>query len=154
MNIIENLAVVPTEVYWIEGNHSRLIEFTIIDAMPFIYQNAKHIKFDVSPRLRKAFMYGNNLVGLHHGEMKKDQMFNWLQVEFRELWGKAKYAEQHSGHIHQEQVVEKGGIINRTNPTGKAPDMYETRNGWKSEKAAVAYLWSKTDKLKGQFYLR
>ena len=154
MYIIENLAIAETEVIWIEGNHSRLVEYTLFRSLPYVYLHAKHIKFDVSPRIRKAFVYGDNLIGLHHGEMKKDQMFSWLQVEYRELWGKAKYAETHSGHIHQESVTEKGGIINRTNPTSKVQDAYEYENGWKSEKASIAYLWSKEDKLKGQFYLR
>jgi len=154
MYIIENLAIAETEVIWIEGNHSRLVEYTLFQSLPYIYCNAKHIKFDVSPRIRKAFVYGDNLIGLHHGEMKKDQMFGWLQVEHREAWGEAKYAEQHSGHTHQETVIEKGGIINRTNPTSKVQDAYEYENGWKSEKATIAYLWTKHNKLKGQFYLR
>lgn len=154
MYIIEELAIVKTNVYWIEGNHSRLVEYTLFQSLPYIYQNAKHISFDVSPRLRKAFMYGDNLIGLHHGEMNKNEMFNWLQTEFREMWGKAKYAEQHSGHIHQEKVTEKGGIIQRTNPTPKVQDLYEYENGWKSEKTSIAYLWSKKNKLKAQFYLR
>lgn len=154
MYIIEELAITKTNIYWIEGNHSRLVEYTLFQSLPFIYKNAKHITFDVSPRLRKAFMYGDNLIGLHHGEMSKGEMFNWLQVEFREMWGKARYAEQHSGHIHQEKVIEKGGIIQRTNPTPKVQDLYEYENGWKSEKTSIAYLWTKKNKLKGQFYLR
>lgn len=154
MYIIENLAIAETEVIWIEGNHSRLVEYTLFQSLPYIYQDVHHIKFDVSPRIRKAFMYGGNLVGLHHGEMKKDQLFGWIQNEFRELWGKAEYVEQHSGHIHQEMVLEKGGIINRSNPTSKIQDYYEYENGWKSEKASIAYLWTLHNKLKGQFYLR
>ena len=154
MSIIDNLAIVDTEVIWIEGNHSRLVEYTLFQSLPHIYAHAKHIKFDVRPIIRKAFFYKGNLVGLHHGEMKKDQLFNWIQVEFRELWSKSNYVEQHSGHIHQEKVTEKGGIIQRTNPTGKVQDYYEFENGWKSYKAVVAYLWSEKDNLKGQFYLR
>lgn len=154
MYIIENLAVTDTEVIWIEGNHSRLVEYTLFQSLPYIYANAKHIKFDVRPIIRKALFYKGNLIGLHHGEMKKDQLFNWIQVEFRELWAKANYVEQHSGHIHQEKVTEKGGIIQRTNPTGKIQDLYEFENGWKSYKAVVAYLWSEKDNLKAQFYLR
>lgn len=152
--IIERLAIKPTEVIWIEGNHSRLVEFTLFHAVPFIYQNSTHIKFDVTPKLRKAFVYGENLIGLHHGEMNKDKMYSWLQNEYRKEWGEAKYAETHSGHIHQEKVTEKGGIINRTNPTSKTQDLYEYQHGWVSQKASIAYLWSKKDKLKAQFYLR
>lgn len=152
--IIENLACVPTEVIWVEGNHSRLVEYTIFQSLPFIFEPVKHIKFEVSPKFRKAFMFHKNLVGLHHGEMGKENMFTWLQQEYRELWGMADYVEQHSGHIHQEKVTEKAGIIQRTNPTSKAQDAHEAMNGWSSNKATIAYLWSKNKKLKAQFYLR
>lgn len=152
--IIENLAMVETEVIWIEGNHSRLVEYTLFQALPLIYDHAKHIKFDVCPKMRKAFVYGDNLIGLHHGDMNKEMMFGWLQLEYRKEWGKVKYAETHSGHIHQEKVQEKYGIINRTNPTSKALDLYEYQNGWISNKATLAYLWSKTDALQAQYYLR
>lgn len=154
MYIIDNLAVTDTEVIWIEGNHSRLVEYTLFQSLPYIYANAKHIKFDVSPRIRKAFVFGENLIGLHHGEMNKNEMFNWLQIEYREYWGKVSYAEQHSGHTHQEKVVEKGGIIQRTNPTSKSIDLYEYQNGWNSEKTSIAYLWHKKEKLLSTHYLR
>jgi hypothetical protein len=154
MYIIEELALADTEVFWIEGNHSRLVEYTLFQSLPFIYANVKHIKFHVEPAIRKAFFYKGNLVGLHHGELKSAQLFNWLQVEFRELWGKATYVEQHSGHNHQEKVIEKGGITQRSNPTSKVEDYYEHENGWKSNKATIAYLWSEKENLKAQFYLR
>lgn len=154
MYIVDNLAIVPTEFIWVEGNHSRLVEFAVFWSMQFIYANAKHIKFDVSPKVRKAFVYGDNLIGLHHGEMVKDESHSWLQMEFREEWGKSKYAETHSGHIHQEKVIERHGIINRTNPTPKVQDGYEAENGWKSNKASIAYLWTKHDQLEAQFWLR
>jgi hypothetical protein len=152
--IIENLAMVDTEVIWIEGNHSRLVEYTLFQSLPLIYDHAKHIKFDVCPKMRKVFTYGDNLIGLHHGDMNKEMMFGWLQMEHRELWGKAKYAETHSGHIHQEKVQEKYGIINRTNPTPKGTDLYEYQNGWSSNKTLIAYLWSKKNALQAQYYLR
>lgn len=155
MATIEKLSIIPTKLIWIEGNHSRLVEYAVFQALPFIYRDWNNVEFDVRPISRKWFFYKGNLVGLHHGEMKKDTMFNWLQVEARELWGKANYVEQHSGHMHQELVTqEKGGIIQRTNPTSKVQDLYEFENGWKSNKVTIAYLWSENDNLKAQFYLR
>lgn len=155
MEMINYLAVVPTEVIWVEGNHSRLVEFIVFQALPFIFRNEDHISFDVRPIVRKAIFYKGNLIGLHHGEMKKEQLFNWMQVEFKSLWGVSNYVEQHSGHLHQEMVTkEKGGIVQRTNPTHKATDLYEFENGWKSNKVTIAYLWGEKENLKAQFYLR
>lgn len=154
MEIIDTIAIVETEVIWIEGNHSKNLEFAVFNALPYIYKNATHIKFNVSPRARKIFTYGNNLVGIHHGEMNKANAHGWLQTEFREEWGKSTYAETHSGHIHHESVVEKNGIINRSNPTLKPLDKYEYQEGYSSNKATLCYLWSKEDNLKAVYYVR
>ena len=154
--IIEQLSTgIDTELYWIEGNHSRLLEYSIFMSLPLIFKNNKYLKFHVEPISRKAFLYKGNLVGLTHGEVKKNEQFLWLQSEFKELWGQSTYAEIHSGHLHQEiETSEKGGIIQRTNPTIKEQDLYEFENGWKSYKAVVAYLWSEKENLKAKFYLR
>lgn len=155
MRIIDTLAIVPTEVYWIEGNHSRNLEFAVFYGIPFIYANSKHITFDVTPKLRKAFTYGDVLVGLHHGEMNKNFKFNWLQVEYREAWGRAKFAETHSGHIHHESVTGKGGITERSNPSPKIIDKYEYEEGYVgTERAVMAYLWHKNKGLLQLHYLK
>lgn len=142
------------EVIWVGGNHSRNIEFAVFNAMPFIFRDYTNIKFDVSPRDRKAFVWGENLIGLEHGELNKKNEFNWLQNEFRELWGITTYSEQHSGHIHHESVKEGGGIIKRSNPTPKPIDKYEYSEGYFSAKRVVGYLWHKTDNLIAQFYYK
>lgn len=155
MRIIDTLAIVETEVIWIEGNHSRNLEFAVFYGIPFAYKTNKHIKFDVSPKLRKAFTYGDVLVGLHHGEMNKNHKFNWLQVEFREEWGKAKFTETHSGHIHHESTTSKGGIVERSNPTPKIIDKYEYEEGYVgTERAVMAYLWHKNKGLLQINYLK
>lgn len=155
MAIIEAVAMVPTEVKWIPGNHSRNIEFAVFYAMPIIYQNAKHISFDVGPRGRKAFMYGDVLVGLEHGEISKENRYTWLQVEYREEWGRSRYAEIHSGHLHHEEVQTKGGIRRRTNPTPKPVDNYEYNEGYVgTPKEVLCYLWDKQEGLKSVHYLK
>lgn len=154
LRIIDALMFVPMEIYWIEGNHSKNVEFAVFNSLPYIYSKAKHIKFDVSPRERKAFVYGSNLVGLHHGEIGKEARFTWLQNEFRKEWGECTYAETHSGHLHHEAVDEKGGIISRTNPSPKPVDKYEYGEGYVSNKVVLAYVWHKDQHLKSVHYLR
>lgn len=156
MYIIDETSFVDTEILWVEGNHSKLVEFTVFWGLQLIYRNCEHIKFDVSPKKRKRFVYGDNLIGLLHGdEIKKKEQETWLQYEFREEWGKCKYAEVHSGHFHKEEVTsENGGITRRTNPTIKATDKYEYDHAWISKKAVLCYIWHKEDNLKSIHYLK
>lgn len=154
MEIISTLSILPTEVYWVEGNHSRNIEFAVFNAMPFIFKNEKHIKFNVTPMERKAFVYGQNLIGLEHGEINKKNEFNWLQVEFRKEWGETSYSEQHSGHIHHESVKTQGGIIKRSNPSLKPIDKYEYGEGYHSFKRVIGYVWHEEDNLTEQLFYK
>lgn len=156
MYIIDETSSVDTEILWVEGNHSKLVEFTVFWSLKLVYRNVEHIKFDVSPKKRKRFVYGDNLVGLLHGdEIKKKEQETWLQYEFREEWGQCKYAEVHSGHLHQEIVTgESGGITRRTNPTIKATDKYEYDHAWISKKVVLAYLWHKEENIKSIHYLK
>lgn len=154
--IIDNTAIVPMEVKWVGGNHSELIEFSIFWSLPMIYKGNKNIDFDVTPKQRKILQIGEVLIGLLHGHnIDKKELNTWLQYEFREEWGKAKYAELHSGHFHTEIITDEiGGITKRTNPTLKLIDKYEYDHGWFSKKVVLAYLWHETEHLKEIYYLK
>lgn len=156
MYIIDQLAIIDTDIISVPGNHSILVEFTIFYGMKFIYSKCEHIKFNISVKTRTAFLYGKNLIGLLHGnDIGKDEQSTWLQEEYREWWSIATYAEIHSGHFHKElSTNEKGGITQRTNPALKVIDKYEYDHGWKSKKAVLGYVWNKEEHLKEIFYFK
>lgn len=146
--IVAELSDFETEVYWVAGNHSEVLEFALFDTLKESWTDNEHIKFSVDASLRKAFLYGTNLVGLTHGNMPKKQLFGWLASEFPELWGQAKYRELHYGHSHQEKVEENGGVVNRLIPTTKDQDDYEYRQGFqRTSKIIQCFVWDKEDGL-------
>lgn len=133
----------------VQGNHSYLAEFAIFDALKDAWSENDHISFDVGEKKRKAFLYGNQLVGMYHGDMPKRQQFDWLARDFREMWGKAKFVEQHSGHLHHESVETKGAITSRTLNTIKKTDEYEVSMGYKNVKRVIqTFIYDKVDGLK------
>lgn len=156
MYIIDTTSIIPMEVKWVSGNHSKLVEFAVFYALPMIYKDNPEIQFDVDPVTRKVLSHGEVLIGLAHGnDIGKKEMFTWLQHEFREQWAKAKYVEIHLGHLHQEYVMsEMGGITVRVNPALKVIDKYEHDHAWVSKKMVLAYLYHETEHLKEVFYLK
>lgn len=153
--IIDSTSFIPSEVKWVPGNHSKLVEFSVFYAMPMIYEKSD-IGFDVTPKTRKILAYGKNLVGLAHGnDIGKKEKFTWLQYEFREEWANAEYTEIHMGHLHQEMLTEEiGGITIRVNPALKIIDKYEHDHAWISKKVVMGYLWHETKNLKEVFYIK
>jgi hypothetical protein len=125
--------------------------------MPYIFANNPHIKFDVSPMPRKAYLYGKFLIGLMHGDMPKKQAYNWLQIDYKELWGQCKYAEIHAGHWHREltETDTFAGLTIRYNPTPKPTDHYEYFNGYVgADKKIACYVWDSENGLESIKYFR
>lgn len=135
--IIERLSHFPLHIVFIEGNHSRVLEYSLFKGLSALYSSSKHITFDVSHKRRKAVLLGKTLIGFEHGDMNKKNKFDWLQVEHKQLWAKAEYYEIHEGHIHSETVETKGAVIRRTVPTIKEQDQYEYNEGYMKARNAI-----------------
>lgn len=154
IHIIAELAIVPTEVIAVQGNHSRMVEYAIMYSLHFIFRDNPHITFNITPRLRTCFVYGTNLIGLMHGDMPKKKWFEWLHVEYRTEWGITKRAEIHAGHLHNEMTEgQKSGQMLRFQRSPKPIDGWEYKEGFVgSEKGVMAYLWDAEKGIKQTFY--
>lgn len=155
--ISELSSEVESEVHWIEGNHSRMAEYTLFYSLPIIFSEWSNVKFNISAKRRTAFLYGVNLIGLIHGDMPNKQKGYWLQQEHREKWALASNVEIHEGHTHQEgkETNVIGGITIRTNMTPKNVDGYEYSHGWiGTPKGVTAYLWDFDKGLNSTHYFR
>ncbi len=128
--IVRSFAEFETEVFSVIGNHSGLSELITFDALKDSWKDNPQITFDVDDKLRKAFLYGNTLVGLTHGNMPKANLFGWLASDFSDLWGKSTSRELHYGHFHSEDVTYVGGVTNRRLPTTKGTDDFEDAMGY------------------------
>lgn len=101
--------IMPIEVYWVQGNHSRTLEGSIFEGLSRIYRDVDHVKFHVDGTLRKAFLYGETLIGLEHNDAPKKTRFTWLQYEYSQMWGQAKHYEILAGHEHAENTINDVG---------------------------------------------
>ena len=101
--------IMPIDVYWVQGNHSRTLEGSIFEGLSRIYRDVDHIKWDVDGSLRKAFLYGKTLIGLEHNDAPKKTRFTWLPYEYSKLWGQAEHYEILAGHEHAESTINDTG---------------------------------------------
>lgn len=146
---VAEFADLKLNVYWVQGNHARLTEYALFDGLNDSWSDNGHITFDTTEARRKAFLYGTQLVGLHHGDMPKKQQFDWLSRDFRKLWGQASFVEQHAGHVHHESVETKGAIKSRTLTTIKDTDGYEEGMGYRNISRVVqTFIYDKKEGLK------
>ncbi|MBT7008953.1 hypothetical protein HN960_00760 [Candidatus Peregrinibacteria bacterium] len=136
------LTYAPVEYVYIPGNHDGLSMYHLACVMDAKYGNEKTFTSDLGHANRKWKLVGENLIGLEHGEMSKKNRVHWLAVEASEDWGKSKYRETHSGHLHHEEVIEVGGVKTRRLPGIAPTDYWHHESGYSGAiRATMSFVW-------------
>lgn len=124
-HVIRELSIVETQVNWVQGNHSRTLEFVFFLLVENMFVNNEHIKFNVDETTRKAYMIYDTMINLFHGDIPKKNYYQIFQFEFSDLWGQAKRWELHSGHFHSLSQTTIGGMLHTIHGVQKFTDDYE-----------------------------
>jgi len=129
-----------------EGNHDESGSSWLRQFCRKYYAKNPRVTVDASPKPYYAILHGDILLGYHHGHKTKDAKLRDVfcsDEAFRAMWGKAKYAWIHTGHLHSSAIVETGGCILQRHPTLSARDAYSARGGWQSWRSAEAITYHK-----------
>lgn len=130
-----------------EGNHD-------LDAPPWLHMTFKSI-YEKEPRLEVidgprpyyAYEFGDNLLAFHHGHKKSQpgaiREFFSNDREFRPMWGRARRAYCHTGHLHHEKQDGQGFMKVVQHPTMASKSSYEARAGWESERGCLSFSYHK-----------
>lgn len=137
IKMFADMTNINVDVVWVQGNHSRVTEYMVFQLVKERLREYKYIRWDIDKTIRKAFLHGNTLIGVYHGDMPKQTRFDWLPSEFKHLWSQADYFEIHGGHYHNETTTTKGIMVHRTNTTIKPTDGYERKLGYFNNREVV-----------------
>lgn len=109
----------------VAGNHDPASMVALNIALSMYYDNNHRVIIEDSPRQLWAMLFGNTLIGCHHGHMMKaDRAAMALACSYPEEWGKSKFRTIHSGHIHHTKVIEVGNVLCESFQTLAAKDSY------------------------------
>ncbi|NCC55612.1 MAG: hypothetical protein EOM11_09065 [Erysipelotrichia bacterium] len=129
----------------IPGNHDAQRAYYLGAYLEAWYKEATDVKIDNAPTLRKYEVYGINLIGWSHGDKDFKQLKHVYQSEMREYLSQCTNVEFHTGHVHQEKVVEEfGSVIIRTIPSLAQKSIWEVEAGYTGNRRAQAFVWHKT----------
>ena len=100
--------------------------------------------YDTEPDQWKVHVYGNNALGLTHGDKGRKDLHNIFMANFPKEWGNAQNREVHSGHTHGEEVKDKFGTVVRTLATRNITDKWHYQNGYLgNHKRFQIFEWSR-----------
>jgi hypothetical protein len=149
----------PVDILVISGNHDTTRAFYLGELIASVYENYGDVTVNNSPKTRKYFQWGTNLLGFAHGNNEKAASLpNLMAGEMPQAWAATTHREWHVGHLHhsKEHWFEAGREQNatriRTLPSLCGTDAWHKKQGYVgARKAAEAYLWSKLDGYVGHF---
>ena len=127
-----------------DANHDPVSQIWLREWFSAMYENEPRITVDTSPSPYNAYEFGKTALFFHHGHKRK--VANVSEVfasQFREMFGRTKYAYAHMGHLHSIDVKENNLMVVEQHRTLAAPDAYSARGGWLSGRDAKVITYSR-----------
>ena len=128
----------------LDANHDPVSQIWLREWFAVFYENEPRVSVDTSPNPYNAYEFGNVALFFHHGHKRKvTNVSEVFAAQFREMFGRTKYAYAHTGHLHSIDVKENNLMIVEQHRTLASPDAYAARGGWLSGRDAKVITYSK-----------
>jgi len=125
-----------------EGNHDIVSSIWFRVLFGVFYENEPRVKVIDDETPFTAFTHGNTFLGFHHGHLVKNANLPLLfAARYREMWGQTVRGYIHVGHRHHVEEKEHPGVKVIQHPTIAAPDAYNTRSGYLSEREMTSMTY-------------
>lgn len=127
-----------------DANHDPVSQIWLREWFSVLYENEPRITIDRSPSPYNAYEFGKVALFFHHGHKRKvTNVSEVFAAQFREMFGRTKYAYAHTGHLHSIDVKENNLMVVEQHRTLAAPDAYSARGGWLSGRDAQCITYHK-----------
>ena len=95
--------VAPVDVLHSMSNHDYQSGFHLSHTLKSWFRKADDVSFDISVSHRKYYQYGENLIGLEHGDgAKMDKLPLLMAQERPKMWSETKFRYWYLHHIHHK----------------------------------------------------
>jgi len=131
------LSFAEVEVVYNPSNHDLTHGFFLMQLIEAHFSKST-INFNVNLLHRKAFKYGNNLIGTTHGDGAKiEHLPLLLATEFPILWSETKHRYIYSHHIHHKTSKDFIGVTFETLRSPSGSDSWHQKMGYTGVPRAV-----------------
>ena len=131
-------------ILMLDANHDPVSQIWLREWLAVTYENEPRITVDTSPNPYNAYEFGATALFFHHGHKKRiSDVSSVFASQFREMFGRTKYAYAHTGHLHHLDIKENNLMIVEQHRTLAAPDAYSARGGYLSGRDAKVITYDK-----------
>jgi len=131
------------KIMYSKGNHDESMSWAFVQLLKALFPT---VQFDDSFIERKVHTFGDNFIGITHGDKARKNLHNIFPIEFPMEWARAKNREIHIGHLHVEDGKDVFGIMVRTLSTRNKTDQWHKNNGFVgAHKRFMLFEYSETE---------
>ena len=133
-------------VFCVAGNHDYYSTTLVRCAIQGWFQHASDVSIEQDLSPRQHVLYGKSLLTFMHGDDGPTRNYpSIIAAEKPVMWGKSKWRFIFTGHFHTERELPNfGDITVYRMPSLAGSDDYHARKGYRSRKAIIGYVVSKT----------
>jgi hypothetical protein len=120
-----------------DANHDPVSQIWLREWLSVLYEREPRITVDRSPSPYNAFEFGKVALFFHHGHKRNvENVADVFVAQFRELFGRTKFAYAHTGHQHHLHIKENNLMVVEQHRTLAARDAYAARSGYSAGRDA------------------
>lgn len=161
MSIVRNVLIACIEklrhfapkvkVKMVSGNHDEFSVWHTGSSLECFFNNYKDVQIDNEPKYYKFDEFGKVMIMWTHGDKGKRKDYPLLMASLKpEMFGRTKFREIHTGHLHHERVEEQHGIKVRVLSSLSPSDRWHAENGYMSNlRNSEAFIYNKSQGLIG-----
>lgn len=115
------------------GNHDEHTSQMLTLALSSLYERNRRVTFDESPAKFHYHLFGQNFIGVHHGDTVKPEALAGIMAADRPVeWGATSFRYWFTGHVHHKRLFELPGCTVESFRTLAAKDAWHTASGYRS----------------------
>lgn len=133
------------KVKMVSGNHDQFSVWHLGSSLECFFHNYTDVQIDNSPRYQKYDEFGKIMIMWTHGDKGKRKDFPLLMAtEQPKMFGRTKFREVHTGHLHTDRVEEQHGVKVRTLSSLSPADKWHAENGYLGNlRSSEAFVYNK-----------
>lgn len=137
------------------GNHDDHTAVMLAVYLDALFSGNKRVSVDLSPARFHYFRFGQNFIGIHHGDLvKPDKLPSVMAADRPEDWGQTKYRRWLTGHIHSQKRWDLAGCEVESFRILPPRDVYAESNGYRSARSMDCILMHRERGEVGRFTVR
>jgi len=134
----------PVSVVFVLGNHDEERTYYAGEAVKALFLNCADVFVDNTPKSRKYYQWGKNMLQFLHGytnkgKIKWDKLPQLMAQEEKQMWAETEFRYSHIGHEHHNEATIFNTLKDEIGITVQIMPSIAGTDGWHYDKGYIGH---------------